>query len=70
MAKQLTRGKVSGEATTEVMTGRIVKVDGNDFEIYERLDAQPADLFQIRMACNAHHKRAKQQRGNDNFDEP
>ena len=38
---------------------------GDQFEVDERFDAQPADFFQVRVAGNPHHEHGKKQRRND-----
>src|SRR5713226_9392951 len=42
---------------------------GNNFEIDERLDSQPADFFQIRLARDANHEDAEEQGSDDHLDE-
>ena len=54
------------------MNGHVADEHGNgryDFEIDERLDSQPADFFQVRMAGDAHHEDAEQQGRDNHLDE-
>src|SRR6266436_6455581 len=43
---------------------------GNNFEIDERLDAQPPDFLQIRMPGDAHYQSPEEQRRDDHLDQP
>src|SRR5216684_8034473 len=54
------------------MNGRVADEYGDsrdEFEIDERLNSQPANFFQIRVAGDANNENAEEQRRNDHLDE-